>query len=147
MSGGHDDRGRRPPTYISQEHEKTSGRIDSFSPHHDRRVGALGAQTAAGGPSHEMSRGALFAEGVGTGVALALLAGAATLAWRPGLVAAWLLGGLQGPLERGERPREWVRRIAPSPPDYLDVCRAAGLQRAAPALMVGARESDAPSAL
>jgi hypothetical protein len=74
-----------------------------------------------------MSRGAPFAEGVGTGVALALLAGAATLAWRPELVAAWLLRGLQGPLERGGRPREWVRHIAPSPPDYLDICRAAGL--------------------
>ena len=73
------------------------------------------------------SGGAIFAEGLGTGVALLLLAGALAAARRPDLVATWAIKGMRTESQRSARRRDrWTRRVQSSP-DYLDVCRAAGL--------------------
>jgi hypothetical protein len=70
---------------------------------------------------------AAFAEGIGTGIALILLGGALTAAWRPDLMTSWALRGMRTDQQRTARRRERWRKRAQSSRDYLDICRAAGL--------------------
>jgi hypothetical protein len=69
----------------------------------------------------------VFAGGLGTGIALILLGGALAAACRPGVVASLALKGMRTEQERSARRRDRRTRRAQSSPDYLDVCRAAGL--------------------
>jgi hypothetical protein len=71
--------------------------------------------------------GTVFAEGLGTGVALILLAGALAAACRPDLVATWAIKGRRVESERSARRRDRRTRRVQSSRDYLDACRAAGL--------------------
>ncbi len=70
---------------------------------------------------------AAFAEGIGMGVALILLGGVLAAACRPDLVTSWALRGIRCEQQRSTRRRERWRVRAQSSPDYLDLCRAAGL--------------------
>ena len=74
-----------------------------------------------------MKSSAVFAEGLGAGVALILLAGALAAACRPDIVASLALRGARTENERSARRRDRRVRIAQAAPDYLDLCRAAGL--------------------
>jgi hypothetical protein len=69
----------------------------------------------------------VFAEGIGTGVALILLAGVLAATCRPDLVTSWALRGMRCEQQRSTRRRERWRLRTQSSPDYLDHCRAAGL--------------------
>ena len=74
-----------------------------------------------------MKSGAAFAQGVGAGVGLLLVAGALTVACRPEIVAAWAIRGLRAGEDLSLKRRNRARSLAQRSPDYLDQCRAAGL--------------------
>ena len=69
-----------------------------------------------------------FAEGFGIGAALIVALGAVSLLFKPGLLGLGLGQPRFGPRARSATgPRAADTRPAPLPPDFLDLCRAAGL--------------------
>lgn len=73
-----------------------------------------------------MKKPAEFLQGLGIGAGLIAAFGAVSLLLRPGLVGAGpnLAASMGKPVIE---PRATVNTPAPLPPDYLDLCRNAGL--------------------
>jgi hypothetical protein len=67
-----------------------------------------------------------FAEGLGAGAVLALLVAASAFVWKPDVFGGRLAPGGTGH-SRVRRNLENAERLAKLSPDYLDICRAAGL--------------------
>jgi hypothetical protein len=67
----------------------------------------------------------IFAQGFGAGAALVLLFASVTSLWKPDRIGNWLR---RDPNQvRARRNLERAEQLARLSPDYLDICRAAGL--------------------